>query len=171
MERPKIICLTPVKNEAWIIEKFIMCASLWADYIILSDQSSEDGTREIAKKYPKVIIIENLYRGEYDEWKIRNILIKEARKIKGKNIFIAVDADEVLTPNLFGNLEWEKLFKLPPKISFLLCSLISRSRTTCIAPVISFFAGQSLPQTKCSGPSSSRAKRKFDFILSPPVST
>ena len=36
----KIICLTPVKNEGWILERFLKCTSLWADYIIIADQSS-----------------------------------------------------------------------------------------------------------------------------------
>ena len=32
-ERPKIICLTPVKNEEWILRRFLRLASLWADHI------------------------------------------------------------------------------------------------------------------------------------------
>ncbi|GAG56902.1 unnamed protein product, partial [marine sediment metagenome] len=51
MKRPKIICLTPVKNEAWILDNFIKCASLWADHIIIADQDSTDDARKIAKKY------------------------------------------------------------------------------------------------------------------------
>ena len=37
--RPKVICVTPVRNEAWIIEPFLRAAELWADHIILADQT------------------------------------------------------------------------------------------------------------------------------------
>ena len=56
---PKIICLTPVRNESWILEKFLKCASLWADIIIIADQESDDGSREIAKNFEKVKLVDN----------------------------------------------------------------------------------------------------------------
>ncbi len=46
-DKPVLICLTPIRNEAWILERFLQCASLWADYIIIGDQNSDDGSREI----------------------------------------------------------------------------------------------------------------------------
>ena len=51
INKPTIICLTPVKNEDWIIEKFLRATSLWAEYIILADQNSTDRTVEIAEKF------------------------------------------------------------------------------------------------------------------------
>ena len=51
--------MTPVKNEAWILPLFLQSASIWADYIIIADQSSTDGSREIASRFPKVVLIEN----------------------------------------------------------------------------------------------------------------
>ena len=58
-ERPTIIVITPVRNEAWVLRAFLEATSLWADYIIIADQMSTDGSREIAKKYPKVVLIDN----------------------------------------------------------------------------------------------------------------
>ena len=58
-ERPAIVVVTPVRNEAWVLDAFLTCTSSWADYIILADQHSDDGTREIAQKYEKVILIDN----------------------------------------------------------------------------------------------------------------
>ena len=43
-ERAKVICMTPVKNEEWIMERFLAAASLWADCIIVADQHSQDRT-------------------------------------------------------------------------------------------------------------------------------
>jgi len=111
--KPKIICLTPVKNEAWILDNFLKCASLWADYIIIADQNSTDKSREIAQKYSNVILIDNPYLGEYNEQEIRRITIEEARRIKGPRILIALDADEVLYPYITST-EWDKIINSSP---------------------------------------------------------
>ncbi|KKQ71374.1 MAG: hypothetical protein UT14_C0002G0020 [Candidatus Shapirobacteria bacterium GW2011_GWE1_38_92] len=93
-----LLCLTPVRNEGWILDKFLKAASIWADTIIIADQNSNDNSKEIAKRFDKVILIDN--NGEqYGENERQDLLIKEARKIKGDNILIALDADEFLTLN------------------------------------------------------------------------
>lgn len=111
-KKPVIICLTPVKNEAWILDKFLQATSLWADYIIISDQMSTDGSREIANKYPKVILIENNELTDFNEYKLRKPLFDEARKIEGPRLLISLDADEILTPN-FDFQEWQLIKELP----------------------------------------------------------
>ena len=110
--KPTIICLTPIRNEAWILDKFLQTTSLWADYIILSDQISTDGSQEIARKYPKVILIENKEQKDFSEYGLRKPLIDEARKIEGPRLLISLDADEVFTPN-FNSSEWETIKSLP----------------------------------------------------------
>lgn len=106
--KPKIICLTPVRNEAWVLDRFIKATSLWADYIIISDQESNDGSREIARKYDKVILLENKVLPYFDEYLMRKPLFDAARKIEGDKILISLDADELLTPN-WDSEEWGKL--------------------------------------------------------------
>lgn len=56
-----MIVLTPVFNEAWILPAFLIAMSLWADYIIIADQMSTDGSREIYKEFEKVIVINNYW--------------------------------------------------------------------------------------------------------------
>jgi glycosyltransferase involved in cell wall biosynthesis len=107
-EKPVIICLTPVRNEAWILDTFLQCTSLWADHIIIADQQSTDGSREIALKYPKVILIENNSTG-YDEFARQKILLNEARKISGKRLLITLDADEFFTASYSETDDWQKL--------------------------------------------------------------
>ena len=51
MDRPIQIVMTPTRNEAWVIRAFLECNGLWADYIIIADQMSTDGTREIITEY------------------------------------------------------------------------------------------------------------------------
>ncbi|RWU08601.1 glycosyltransferase family 2 protein [Pedobacter chitinilyticus] len=109
----KIICLTPIKNEAWILDSFLKAASLWADHIIIADQNSIDNSVEIAKKYPKVKIIHNEEKS-YIESSRQKLLISEARKIEGdNNIFIAIDADEFLI-DWQESPEWQTIYTLAP---------------------------------------------------------
>ena len=105
---PKLICLTPVKNEAWCLDVFLQCTSLWADHIIIADQGSTDGSKEIALKYPKVTLLENDGNG-LDETYRQKILFDEARKIEGNRIIIALDADELFTGNYKETNDWKMI--------------------------------------------------------------
>ena len=111
--KPKIICITPIKNESWILDRFLKCASLWADHIIIADQSSDDGSRDIAIRYPKVILIDNQSQS-FNEPERQQLLIEEARKIPGQRILIALDADEILTANFNLSPEWNTVLNSPP---------------------------------------------------------
>lgn len=104
----KMVVLTPVKNEAWILPLFLQSASIWADYIIIADQSSTDGSREIASRFPKVVLIKN-DSADLDEEYRNRILIEKARELVGTTgILFRLDADELFTPN-FQSTEWEKI--------------------------------------------------------------
>jgi glycosyltransferase involved in cell wall biosynthesis len=92
------IVVTPVRNEAWILDRFLSCASLWADHIVVADQGSTDGSREIAAGHPKVRLVDNPGT-EYDEGARQRLLLEAAREIPGKRLIFALDADEILTPN------------------------------------------------------------------------
>lgn len=113
MQRPLVFCLTPVKNEAWILERFLKCASLWADQIIIADQGSTDGSKEIAARFPKVTIIDNSLQ-EYNEPERQKLLIAEARRTPGHKVLLALDADEFLTANFLTSPEWESILTSPP---------------------------------------------------------
>jgi hypothetical protein len=115
-EKPKLIVITPVKNESWILEKFLIFTSLWADYIIIADQNSTDNSIEIAQKFEKVIIVKN--EGEYNEFERTKILLREARKIEGKKIIFALDADEFLSANYMDSPEWQTILNAPEKTLF-----------------------------------------------------
>ncbi len=113
MERPKLICLTPVRNEAWILERFLKCVSVWADHIIVADQRSTDGSREIASRFPKVTLIDNPSEA-YDEPERQKMLLAKARQIPGSKILLALDADEFLTANFLTSPEWATILSSPP---------------------------------------------------------
>lgn len=112
-QSPTIICLTPVKNEAWILDRFIQCTRMWADHIIIADQGSTDESREIAARYPEVILIENP-NPSYDEFYRQELLIKRAREIEGPRLLIAIDADEILSANWKDSPEWKTIQQAKP---------------------------------------------------------
>ena len=113
MQRPLVFCLTPVKDEAWILERFLKCASLWADRIIIADQNSTDGSREIALRFPKVTLIENV-SSEFNEPQRQKLLLAEARRTPGPKVLFALDADECFSSNVLYSPEWESILKAAP---------------------------------------------------------
>jgi glycosyltransferase involved in cell wall biosynthesis len=110
-----LICLTPVRNEAWILERFLRCASTWADYIVIADQQSTDGSREIARQFDRVVLVDNPHEG-YDEGTRQRLLIETARQLptQGRRILIALDADEILSANWMKSAEWQRLLTAAP---------------------------------------------------------
>ncbi|WP_404790599.1 glycosyltransferase family 2 protein [Altericista sp. CCNU0014] len=125
MGKPTIICLTPVRNEAWILDRFLQCASLWADHIILADQST-DNSAEIASRYPKVTVVRNPSTG-YNEAERQKLVLDEARKIPGPRLLITLDADEAFTANFTTSPEWQTLLDAPmgTAVRFKWCNLMS----------------------------------------------
>ena len=132
--KPVLICLTPMKNEAWVLERFLQCASVWADHIIIADQRSDDGSREIALRYPKVILVDNPGTG-YDEGERQRLVFEAARRIPGRRIMLAIDADEVVSANWRDSPEWQALREASPGtvISFRWANLMP-DMTTCWLP-------------------------------------
>ena len=111
----KIIILTPIKNEDWILKEFLTVTSSFADCIIIADQGSTDNSIKIAKAFPKVILLYNSDEN-YDEDARQNLLIEKARTTfpNHKRILFALDADEIIS---FDSLQeksvWDKLKIIP----------------------------------------------------------
>jgi hypothetical protein len=103
----KIVVMTPVKNDDWILNAFLKAATIFADHIILLDQQSNDRTSEIIKQYEKVDLFENKCL-EYNEKDRQELLIKRARNYGRNNILIALDVDEFFSPSFYleSNLDW-----------------------------------------------------------------
>lgn len=121
-EKPVIICLTAMKNEGWILDRYLSCVSTWADHIILLDQNSEDNSCEIAANYEKVILKHNDTQefNDYNHW---NTLMNESRKINAaRKIIIAIDCDEFLTGNTFESAEWNHFVYHAKPGSLMVCN-------------------------------------------------
>lgn len=118
MNRPLLIVLTPVRNEAWILHAFLKATSLWADYIIIADQMSTDGSRDIYPLYEKVILVDNP-RAEMHQARTRQLLFEAAKKIDGDKILFALDADEFLSGDFVNTHGWQTILNSAPGDVFL----------------------------------------------------
>lgn len=111
---PKIVVVTPVKNESWILERFLSVTSQFADYIIIADQNSTDGSQYICKKYSKVILVENK-SDKFNEDERQILLLKTARDlITEHKIILALDADEILAANAIYTQGWQSMLQAEP---------------------------------------------------------
>ena len=115
--RPAVICITPVKNEAWILDAFLRGATEWADEIILADQCSTDDSLAIARSFSKVRIISNSSKG-FNEPERQSLLISAAREKPGPKIIIAIDADEMLSPAWQETADWQRVLSAPAGSAF-----------------------------------------------------
>jgi len=106
---PRIIVLTPVKNEEWILHRFLSVTSQFADEILIADQLSTDSSREICAAYKKVTLIQN--PGVcYNEAERQLLLISTARKLwPGPKILLGLDADEVLAADAMQSVDWQTM--------------------------------------------------------------
>lgn len=112
-EGTKLICLTPVVNEAFELERFLECTALWADHIIIGYQHSIDETWDILQRYDKVTIVESPNK-DWNELVMRSLLYEEARKIEAvKRIIFNLDADELISANFLNSPEWSSILSLP----------------------------------------------------------
>ena len=118
--KPLLIVLTPVRNEAWILPAFLKATSLWADYIIVSDQKSTDASREICSSFPKVRLIDNNLE-EMHMAATRRLLLNEAQiLLKGDTnaILFALDADEFLSGDFMHTEGWQMILNSKPNDCF-----------------------------------------------------
>ena len=115
MSTPLHIVMTPVRNEAWVLRAFLESTSRWADYIIIADQMSTDGSREIAMSYPKVILIDNK-NPEFNEPERQAMLVAKAREVAaGRDTLLwGLDADEILAANFQETQDWDHILHSVP---------------------------------------------------------
>lgn len=112
-QRP-VVVLTPVKNEAWILKRFLAVTSTFADAIVVADQGSTDDSAAICRRFPRVHLVENP-RAEYDEASRQKLLIAAAREIHPEGaILLALDADEILAADAVASDGWQAMLEAAP---------------------------------------------------------
>ena len=92
----KIIGLVPVRNEAWVLPHSLASLSGFCDVVIVSDQRSDDQSREICRTFPKVQLLESSECRISTQ--VRWHLLDAARGYDGCNLLWCTDADELVAP-------------------------------------------------------------------------
>jgi glycosyltransferase involved in cell wall biosynthesis len=113
LDERKIVVITPIRNEEWIIREFLLAASVFADHIVIGDHLSMDRSIEIALEFPKVTVFKSETTG-FSERERRNELLIEARKFGDQNVILSLDADELLSPNFVAEDHIKHLRQLKP---------------------------------------------------------
>lgn len=115
MNTPLLIVMTPVRNEAWVLHAFLKTTSLWADYIIIADQMSTDGSRNIYPQYEKVIVIDN-NNPNFNEAERQSMLVAKAREVAdGRDcILFGLDADEIMPANWRDTADGHRILNSVP---------------------------------------------------------
>lgn len=117
--RPLLICMSATRNYGWITRAFLKANSQWADYIIIVDQMSTDGTREMCEEYDSVIILDDTDLS-YSETRRSEMALKRAREIEGDKILVSLDIDEVLPVNWMDTADGKMVLASKPKDMFVL---------------------------------------------------
>lgn len=103
--KPRILALANVKNEGWIIERWLQRTSEFADAIIVLDDGSIDETPKILKDHPKVAkVICDPPGYPYNLGEIRNRLLEASREFGPEWIFY-LDADEIMDARLADRID------------------------------------------------------------------
>lgn len=112
---PLQIVMTPVRNEAWVLRLFLAATSQWADHIVIADQMSTDGSREIAREFPKVTLIDN-NNPDFNEAERQSLLVAKAREIaNGRDCILwGLDADEIFDAHFRETKDWERIVNSKP---------------------------------------------------------
>lgn len=101
---PKIIVYIPVKNDAWFVREAISHAVLWADNVIVADESSSDGSvdiyRELEKKFSNLTIVYNRPKFDFTTPEPRNYMLDIVRSFEGNNIIFEMHADEIMSAEI-----------------------------------------------------------------------
>lgn len=100
MNRPLLIVTSCTRNYGWVTRAFLEGNTRWADYIIIVDQMSTDGTREMCAEYKNVVILDDPDMSYKENIRAKRAFMKGRELAAGYDaIYFALDIDEVMPAN------------------------------------------------------------------------
>lgn len=102
-----------MRNESWVASRYLAAAKRWATEVVVADQNSTDGTFEALSGIPGVDVFRNVATN-YDESHRQKLLLERARRVEGRRVLLALDADEALSANCLNSSEWAQLQHAKP---------------------------------------------------------
>ena len=107
-----LVGIMPARNEDWVLGLSARVALMWCDRLVLMNHASTDGTQriidELCEEFPTRVHAGYIHSDQWDEMKHRQLLLQATRNyvgdITGATHIALIDADEILTGNLVGNI-------------------------------------------------------------------
>lgn len=95
--RPLLIVISSNRNYGWVVPAFLKANTQWADYIVITDQMSTDGSREIYAQYDNVIVVDDKDMQFKENTRAKMAFLRGREIAAGRDaIYFALDIDEVL---------------------------------------------------------------------------
>lgn len=114
-ERPLLIVTSCTRNYGWVTRAFLEGNTRWADYIIIVDQMSTDGTREMCAEYEKVILVDDKDMAYKENIRAKMAFMKGRELAAGRDtIYFALDIDEVMPANWMQTEDGKKILNSKP---------------------------------------------------------
>ena len=103
----KLVCVMPVRNEAWVIGLTARAVLMWCDELVVIDHASTDATvaelMHVRNDVGPRIHKWTEPNGVWEEMRHRQRLLECAR-LRGATHIALIDADEILTGNLLPTI-------------------------------------------------------------------
>lgn len=119
--RPLLIVTSCTRNYGWVTRAFLEGNTRWADYIVIVDQMSTDGTREMCAEYKNIVIVDDPDMTYKENTRAKMGFMKGRELAAGRDaIYFALDIDEVLPANWMQTEDGKKILASQPGDMFQL---------------------------------------------------
>lgn len=121
LNRPLLIVTSCTRNYGWITSAFLKANTRWADYVIIIDQMSTDGTRGICAEYNNVILLDDPDMN-YKEGERAKMAFEKGRELSDgrDSIYFALDIDEIMPANWQRTKDGKNILQSKPGDMFQL---------------------------------------------------
>jgi glycosyltransferase involved in cell wall biosynthesis len=109
-----IVVITPVKNEEWILERFLEVSEKFADAILILDQGSVDRSTDICSRFDKVHVLHNQDERFNEADRQRRLLEAAREMVPEPRVIMALDADEILAADALNAQGWKTVISAEP---------------------------------------------------------
>lgn len=120
-KRPLLIVTSCTRNYGWVTRAFLEGNTRWADYIVIVDQMSTDGTREMCAEYKNVVLVDDPDMTYKENTRAKMGFMRGRELAAGRDaIYFAIDIDEVMPANWMQTEDGKKILASQPGDMFQL---------------------------------------------------